>query len=251
MTDLGARRTAPRRRLPPRAHDAHPGHRLAGGSAARHAPPLRERRPHGIRVGAIAVLEREADRAEPARLVHDRRGSDRPPGQRGGAAGPRGRRGRARGWPVRGEVPHRARGVDDEHFLLRIALPTSSSLTRRYAGGRGETQLFAGAEYHVDHVYNVIRDLPASEVGVTIAGTLQKVEVEAGSMVARQGAPADKFVIVLAGRGRGRARGRSRARARHDPGPRRLLRRGRDPSRHSPLGDSEASRRDPADDGPR
>jgi len=83
--------------------------------------------------------------------------------------------------------------------FFRIAPTDIKLVDETYAGGRGETQLFAGAEYHVEHVYNVIRDLPATEVGL-IAGTLQEVEVEAGSVVARQGAPADKFVIVLAGK---------------------------------------------------
>jgi hypothetical protein len=82
--------------------------------------------------------------------------------------------------------------------FFRIAPTDIKLVDETYAGGRGETQLFAGAEYRVEHVYNVVRDLPASEVGL-IAGTLQRVEVEAGSVVARQGAPADKFVIVLEG----------------------------------------------------
>src|SRR4051794_5550211 len=82
--------------------------------------------------------------------------------------------------------------------FFRVAPTDIKLVDEAYAGGRGETQLFAAAEYKVDHVYNVIRDLPAEEVGV-IAGELHKVEVDAGSVVARQGAPADKFVIVVEG----------------------------------------------------
>jgi uncharacterized protein YhbP (UPF0306 family) len=78
-------------------------------------------------------------------------------------------------------------------------VPTNVKLVdERYAGGRGETQMFAGADFQVDHVYNVINELPVGEVGV-IAGKLQRVEAEAGSTIARQGAPADKFLIVLDG----------------------------------------------------
>jgi len=78
-------------------------------------------------------------------------------------------------------------------------VPTDVKLVdESYGGGRGETQMFAGAEYTVDHVYNVVRDLPLEEVGV-VAGRLQRAEVEPGAVIARQGAPADKFVIVLEG----------------------------------------------------
>jgi uncharacterized protein YhbP (UPF0306 family) len=78
-------------------------------------------------------------------------------------------------------------------------VPTDVKLVdERYAGGRGETQMFGGAEYSVDQVYNVIEQLPVGELGV-IAGKLQRVEAEAGSTIARQGAPADKFLIVADG----------------------------------------------------
>jgi CRP/FNR family transcriptional regulator, cyclic AMP receptor protein len=82
--------------------------------------------------------------------------------------------------------------------FFRIAPTDIKLVDEAYAGGRGETQLFAAAEYKVDHVYNVVRDLPAEEVGV-IAGSLHRVEAGAGSVIARQGAPADKFVIVVEG----------------------------------------------------
>jgi uncharacterized protein YhbP (UPF0306 family) len=82
--------------------------------------------------------------------------------------------------------------------FFRIAPTDIKLVDEAYAGGRGETQLFAAAEYKVDHVYNVVRDLPAEEVGL-IAGELHKVELDAGSVIARQGAPADKFVIVVEG----------------------------------------------------
>jgi CRP-like cAMP-binding protein len=82
--------------------------------------------------------------------------------------------------------------------FFRIAPTDVKLVDETYGGGRGETQMFGGAEYHVDQVYNVIRDLPLEDVGV-IAGRLQRVEVDAGAVIARQGAPADKFVIVVDG----------------------------------------------------
>src|SRR5262245_49783243 len=78
-------------------------------------------------------------------------------------------------------------------------VPTDVKLVdERYAGGRGDTQMFGEADFTVDHVYNVIAELPLGELGL-ISGSLQRVEAEAGSTIARQGAPADKFVIVLDG----------------------------------------------------
>jgi uncharacterized protein YhbP (UPF0306 family) len=82
--------------------------------------------------------------------------------------------------------------------FFRIVPSDVKLVDERYAGGRGETQMFGGAEYSVDQVYNVIEQLPVGELGV-IAGKLQRVEAEAGSTIARQGAPADKFLIVLDG----------------------------------------------------
>jgi uncharacterized protein YhbP (UPF0306 family) len=78
-------------------------------------------------------------------------------------------------------------------------VPTNVKLVdERYAGGRGETQMFDGAEFQVDNVYNVLEDLPVGELGL-IAGRLQRSDAEAGSTIARQGGPADKFVIVVDG----------------------------------------------------
>jgi uncharacterized protein YhbP (UPF0306 family) len=92
-----------------------------------------------------------------------------------------------------------AMGTSTMNISFFRIVPTSVKLVdERYAGGRGETQMFAGAEFQVDNVYNVLDDLPISEQG-SITGKLQRKEVEAGATIARQGAPADKFVIVIDG----------------------------------------------------
>lgn len=82
--------------------------------------------------------------------------------------------------------------------FFRIAPMSIKLVDEEYGGGRGETQMFGGADYHVDDAYDVMRDLPTEDVGL-ISGRLQTVELEPGDVIARQGAPADKFLIVLAG----------------------------------------------------
>jgi hypothetical protein len=82
--------------------------------------------------------------------------------------------------------------------FFRIAPSDVKLVSETYGGGRGETQLAGAADYEVEHVYNVMSALPAEDVGF-IAGRLQTVRSEAGSVIVRQGAPADKFVIVLEG----------------------------------------------------
>ena len=61
----------------------------------------------------------------------------------------------------------------------------------------GRDQQF-GVEYRRDAVYSVFRDLPAGEL-TTVAGRMQTMNVEPGSVVVRQGGPADKFFIIVEG----------------------------------------------------
>lgn len=83
--------------------------------------------------------------------------------------------------------------------FFRISPSDVKLVDETYAGGTGETQMFSGAEYKVDHVYSVLRDLPLSEVGV-IAGRLSHHEVDAGETLVHEGTPADKFIIVVSGK---------------------------------------------------
>jgi uncharacterized protein YhbP (UPF0306 family) len=56
----------------------------------------------------------------------------------------------------------------------------------------------ASVGFHRDLVYSIFRDLPEHEVE-TVEGQLRTVEVDSGEVVVRQGAPADKFFIIVDG----------------------------------------------------
>jgi uncharacterized protein YhbP (UPF0306 family) len=55
-----------------------------------------------------------------------------------------------------------------------------------------------GADFHRERSYSILGALP-TRVGETISAALQRVTVEQGEIVARQGGPADKFFIVVDG----------------------------------------------------
>jgi uncharacterized protein YhbP (UPF0306 family) len=52
--------------------------------------------------------------------------------------------------------------------------------------------------FHRDLVYSVFRDLPEQEVA-TLEAQLRTVQIDSGDVVVRQGAPADKFFIIVDG----------------------------------------------------
>ena len=66
---------------------------------------------------------------------------------------------------------------------------------KREPGKAGRT---FGVDYQRSMVYNIFRDLPRRELE-TIAAKLSGVHVEAGEVIVRQGAPADKFFIIADG----------------------------------------------------
>jgi uncharacterized protein YhbP (UPF0306 family) len=55
-----------------------------------------------------------------------------------------------------------------------------------------------GVDFHRDVVYSVFRDLPPQEVD-TVQANLQTMQFEDGDVIVRQGAPADKFFIIIDG----------------------------------------------------
>jgi uncharacterized protein YhbP (UPF0306 family) len=61
-----------------------------------------------------------------------------------------------------------------------------------------ESARSGGIDFHRDLVYSVFRDLPQREAE-SLAAQLGTLEVGAGDVVVRQGAPADKFFIIVDG----------------------------------------------------
>lgn len=55
-----------------------------------------------------------------------------------------------------------------------------------------------GVQYRRDVVYSVFHDLPQEQVA-SMAASLQTVQIAAGDVIVRQGAPADKFFIIVDG----------------------------------------------------
>lgn len=56
----------------------------------------------------------------------------------------------------------------------------------------------AGTEYHRSLVFSIFKDLPRGEAAA-LEAKLDRVHVPAGEIVVRQGAPADKFFIIIDG----------------------------------------------------
>jgi CRP-like cAMP-binding protein len=77
--------------------------------------------------------------------------------------------------------------------IFRIT-PTELQFIDAARAGEGS----GGASYDRDVVFSVFHDLPAEEVE-GIATKLQTVQFGAGDVIVRQGAPADKFFIIVDG----------------------------------------------------
>ncbi len=66
------------------------------------------------------------------------------------------------------------------------------------SSGGGSAEGTFGADFHRERSYSVITDLPM-QGGESITASLQHLEVPAGETIVRQGAPADKLFIIVAG----------------------------------------------------
>lgn len=80
--------------------------------------------------------------------------------------------------------------------FLRIT-PAEVRFIDSAAGAAGAGQQL-GLDYHERVVYSVFSDLPRRAVD-TLATRLDTVRVEPGTVIVRQGAPADKFFIIVEG----------------------------------------------------
>lgn len=82
--------------------------------------------------------------------------------------------------------------------FFRIA-PTELQFIDSGSAGAEEAEQRLGFDFGSELVYGVFRDLPPEQVTTTIASKLHTSQVDAGTVVVRQGAPADKFFIIVDG----------------------------------------------------
>jgi uncharacterized protein YhbP (UPF0306 family) len=75
--------------------------------------------------------------------------------------------------------------------------PTQLQFIDNSAAGT-ERSGHGGVDYHRDVVYSVFRDLPQQDVD-TVRAQLQTMQFDSGDVIVRQGAPADKFFIIVEG----------------------------------------------------
>jgi uncharacterized protein YhbP (UPF0306 family) len=81
--------------------------------------------------------------------------------------------------------------------FFRIAPTELQFIDNTEAGASGQPGVF-GAEFHQKRAYSVFSELPVKPTE-TIFQTLNVLQAPAGSVIARQGGPADKFFIVVEG----------------------------------------------------
>jgi CRP-like cAMP-binding protein len=88
-------------------------------------------------------------------------------------------------------------GLPSNISLFRIT-PTELQFIDSAGAGGQEAEQALGFDFRSDLVFAVFHSLPQEEV-TTIASKLQTMEVDAGTVIVRQGAPADKFFIIVDG----------------------------------------------------
>ncbi|MBA2631122.1 MAG: cyclic nucleotide-binding domain-containing protein [Thermoleophilaceae bacterium] len=82
-------------------------------------------------------------------------------------------------------------------YFLKVNPTQVQFIDNTKADGDASPEEF-GVNYHSDEVLNVFSDLPHQAVG-GIEAELQTISADAGEVIVRQGAPADKFFIVVDG----------------------------------------------------
>ncbi len=88
-------------------------------------------------------------------------------------------------------------GLPSNISLFRIT-PTELQFIDSAGAGGQEAEQALGFDFRSDLVFAVFHSLPQEEV-TTIASKLQTMEVDSGTVIVRQGAPADKFFIIVDG----------------------------------------------------
>jgi uncharacterized protein YhbP (UPF0306 family) len=81
-------------------------------------------------------------------------------------------------------------------FFLKLTATQLQFIDNSQAGEKSAEEF--GVDYHADEVLNVFSDLPHHVAG-NLEAPLQQVSAAEGEVIARQGGPADKFIIVVEG----------------------------------------------------
>ena len=130
-----------------------------------------------------------------------------------------------------------ASGSTTNISFFRVA-PTQLQFIDNTSGGRAETDEF-GLDFKREQVYSVFTGLPR-QAALGFTGELQPINVAAGEIIVRQGAPADKIFIIVKGEvgvEREEPDGTKTELETLSDGP--VLRRARDPARHTARSDGQ------------
>ncbi len=95
------------------------------------------------------------------------------------------------------KFPSLSPGATMSISFFRITPTEVGFIDNKRSGADPASGVF-GADFHRERSYSILGALP-TRVGETISAALQRVTVEQGEIVARQGGPADKFFIVVDG----------------------------------------------------
>jgi quercetin dioxygenase-like cupin family protein len=96
------------------------------------------------------------------------------------------------------KFPRLAPGATMSISFFRVTPTDLQFIDNSESGGAAPEGVF-GAEFHKDRSYSVFSDLPSLGGAGTVAAHLQRVDADAGEVIAREGGPADKFLIVVEG----------------------------------------------------
>lgn len=95
------------------------------------------------------------------------------------------------------KFPELAPGSTMSISFFRVT-PTELQFIDNTQGGAAAAEGAFGAEFHRERSYSVITGLP-TQLGDTFTATLQPLSVPAGETIVREGAPADKFFVLVEG----------------------------------------------------
>lgn len=95
------------------------------------------------------------------------------------------------------KYPNVHSGGETTNISFYRITPTQLQFIDNTDGGRANDEEF-GLDFKREVVYSVFRDLPRQE-SLGFTGELQPINVAAGEIIVRQGAPADKIFIIVKG----------------------------------------------------